>query len=694
MTEDGPNRILLVEDHDPDALHVEMLLEDRPPAPALVRARRLQEAMELAEELEIDLALLDLNLPDSRGLDTLHRFLRRFPDLGVVILSGQSDASTAAAAVGIGAQDYLVKGRFDAEVLDRALRHSLCRHRLSRRLKESEERYALALEGAHDGIWDWDLQTDTLFVSDRWREMLGFGGEDLFTRPEDWFSLVVPEDLRRLRSALNEHRRGLTECLQVEHRVRTKQGRVRWVLTRGAAVADDRGRIRRLAGSQTDITRYKEAEARLRYDAYHDRLTGLPNRALLLDRLKQAIRRRLRSPSRGFALLFIDLDHFKMVNDSMGHAVGDRFLNAFAERVRPLLRPSDTFARLGGDEFCILLEETSGDDDGERVAGRLQKALVNPLVVDNQPLFASASIGITDSNTTYTRPEDILRDADIAMYRAKARRRGGYGRMDAHEHTALVERFEMSTELRYALERNQLELHYQPIVEVSTGDLDGFEALLRWRSPSRGLVGPDTFIPIADEAGILPGLGRWAIRSAAEELTRMTGDLPMETSVSVNLSPGEFLEPDFVECLSGILAETGLEPARLVLEVTENVLMENSATAAETFRALKDMGISIDLDDFGTGFSSLSHLRHFPVDRLKIDRSFVRAMHSRKEDREIVRAIVALGRTLGKQVVAEGIETQQQLESLQSIGCDFGQGFLFAAPGNLLPFMERRAVVS
>jgi diguanylate cyclase (GGDEF)-like protein/PAS domain S-box-containing protein len=696
MTDDGLRNLLLVEDHDPDALYLQQLLEERPPAPNLVRARRLQEALVLVEEAEVEVVLLDLHLPDSRGLDTLRRFLRRVPDLPVVILSGQSDVTTAAAAVGSGAQDYLVKGRIDAELLDRALRHAHSRHGLSRRLRTSEERYHLALEGSHDGIWDWDLLTDELFVSARWREMLGFGAEDAFVRPEDWFSLVMPEDLRRLRTALNDHRRGVTPFLEVEHRVRTKQGRVRWVLTRGAAVSDDEGRVRRLAGSQTDITRYKEAEARLRYDAYHDRLTGLPNRALLLDRLQQAIRRRLRLPSRGFALLFIDLDHFKMVNDSMGHAVGDRFLCAFTERIRPLLRPSDTFARLGGDEFCILLEETSGGEDGERVAGRVQQALVNPLVVDSQPLFASASIGITDSSTAYTRPEDILRDADIAMYRAKARRRGGVGRMDAHEHSALVERFEISTELRYALERDQLELHYQPIVDVQTGDLDGFEALLRWRSPSRGLVGPDTFIPIADETGILPGLGRWAIRSAAKALSDMTetGDLTLDTSVSVNLTPREFLEPDFVEFLTEIFGETGLDPKRMVLEVTENVLMEQSAAATSTFEALKRMGVSIDLDDFGTGFSSLSHLRYFPVDRLKIDRSFVCSMHSNKEDREIVRAIVALGRTLGKRVVAEGIETQQQLESLAALGCDFGQGFLFAAPGRMWPFAERRAVVS
>ncbi|HJL42735.1 MAG TPA: EAL domain-containing protein [Myxococcales bacterium LLY-WYZ-16_1] len=686
MLDEAPQTILLLEDNDADALYVDEMLEARPPAPRLVRACGVREAIETCRSERPDLALLDLNVSDSFGLATLQAFQGAIPGIPVVVLSGQSDMGVATEAVASGAQDYLVKGRFDSELLHRSMRHARSRFELSRRLRESEERYTLALAGSHDGIWDWNLDADRLFVSERWKEMLGFGASDCFERIDDWFALVYPKDLPRLRTALEQHRVGKTEALEIEVRVRSRGGGLRWILTRGAAVRDVRGRVRRMAGSLTDITRYKEAEARLRYDAYHDRLTGLPNRALLVDRLQQAIHRSSRYPDRGFALLFIDLDRFKLVNDSMGHAVGDRFLVSFVERILPLLRPTDTFARLGGDEFCILLEEAGEHGDAELVAERLHKALREPLEVNGQVLFASASIGITDSDHPYRSPEEILRDADIAMYRAKERSRGTSGRFDGPEHSALVERFQMENELRFALHNGELDLQYQPIVDIQTGDLDGYEALLRWRSPSRGVVGPDTFIPIAEEIGLLSSLGRWTIDAAAQAVAALTRQHGTRWSVSVNLSPREFLEPDLVDHINEVLGRTRLVASQLILEVTENVLLHHGSAAEQNFEALKRLGVSIDLDDFGTGFSSLSHLRQFPVDRLKIDRSFIRDMLQRKEDREIVRAIVALGRTLGKQVVAEGVETRAQRQMLAALGCVYGQGFLFAAPGRLRPF--------
>lgn len=686
MFDDAPQTILLLEDNDADALFLDELLEACPFTPQLVRACGLQEALSLAKSEAPDLALLDLNVTDSFGLPTLQAFRDASPDIPVIVLSGQSDLGVATEAVARGAQDYLVKGRFDAELLHRSMRHARCRFELSRRLRDSEERYALALSGSYDGIWDWRLDRDELFVSDRWKEMLGFDGRDEFVRVEDWFALIHPKDLPRLRAAIRDHRDGKTAALEVELRIRAKSGGYRWVLTRGAAVKDGDDRVRRMAGSQTDITRYKEAEARLRHDAYHDQLTGLPNRALLVDRLQQAIHRRQRDESLGFALLFIDLDRFKLVNDSMGHMVGDQFLVAFVRRIQPMLRPSDTFARLGGDEFCILLEGARRPDDAEQVAERLHQSLQEPLEVEGQVLFATASIGITDSDQAYLRPEDILRDADIAMYRAKTNSRGGSGRFESKERSALVERFQMETDLRFALNNGELDLHYQPIVDIQSGDLDGYEALLRWKSPSRGMVRPDTFIPIAEDLGLLSTLGRWTIDAAACAVASLTQHYGTHWSVSVNLSPREFLEPDLVDHIREVLRKTRLTPNQLVLEVTENVLLHHGSAAEQTFEALKGLGVSIDLDDFGTGFSSLSHLRQFPVDRLKIDRSFIRDMLHRKEDREIVRAIVALGRTLGKQVVAEGVETQAQREMLAALGCVFGQGFLFAAPGRLRPF--------
>jgi diguanylate cyclase (GGDEF)-like protein/PAS domain S-box-containing protein len=679
-----PAHILLLEDSDTDAeLVTELLAERGQPAP--YRVDRVAEAIRVVGTRSFDVALLDLHVVDSRGLATLERFLTANSRIPVVVLSGQSDIETATAAVHAGAQDYIVKDRLDPELLDRALRHAASRHQLSAKLRESEQRYALAMAGAYDGLWDWDLATNKLFVSARWKQMLGLPESEVVEAPARWMSLVHPNDRPDLEQAIHTHCQGSTPHLEVEHRMRTAEGATIWVLTRGVVERDSSGHPARMAGSQTDITRYKQVEARLRHDATHDRLTGLPNRVLLLDRLQQAMQRR---GPRGFALLFLDLDRFKLINDSLGHATGDRFLQKFVERVRPIVRPADTFARLGGDEFCILLDDTVASDDASRVAERLHRVLKEPLQVGEESLFASVSIGIADSSAGYERPEDMLRDADIAMYRAKARRRGSKGPAWGEEHKSVVERFAMETELRYALGKGEMDLVYQPIVSMRTGELDGFEALLRWHSPSRGLVGPETFIPIAKDTGILPGLGRWALRRAAGSMAELTSRTGARWSVSVNLSPHELLETDLVDWVQDVLLRTQLHPSQLVLEVTEDVLLDHSAAALDAFDRLKGLGVGIDLDDFGTGFSSLSHLRQFPVDRLKIDRSFVRDMNHRKEDREIIRAIVALGRTLGKQVVAEGIEDREQLATLSTFGCAFGQGFLFAPPGPLANYTD------
>ncbi|MEM6369630.1 MAG: EAL domain-containing protein [Myxococcota bacterium] len=671
-----PRNILLLEDSDSDAAHVQELLEGL----SIQRASTLEQALLLAGQGDFDLALLDLHVPDAQGHQALLAFKRFHPDIPVVVMSGTAAVETAVRAVEQGAQDYLVKGRLDRELIRRSIRHARSRHELARRLVESERRYALAMEGAYDGLWEWDLVEGSLFVSRRWKSMLGHEEDAEFSHPADWMGRIHPVDLPEVERAIQSHLDGGVPHIHVEHRVRTRDGALLWVLTRGVAQRSPAGRPLRVAGSMSDISRFKQAEARLRHEATHDRLTGLPNRALLIDRLQFCIQKRRRQSS--FAVLFIDLDRFKMVNDTMGHAVGDEFLRTFVRRIRPLVRPSDTFARLGGDEFCLLLEDTHGSEDPERVADRIHAALQEPLEVARKSLFASASIGVADSSQNYQRPEDMIRDADIAMYRAKAKRSGSK-RAETAAHGALVERFELENELRFALDRGEMFIAYQPIVGLESQTVRGYEALLRWRSPRRGVVKPETFIPIAKEMGILGHLGRWTLGEACTQIAslgRTTGTRP---TVSVNLSPLELLEQDLVGWLESLLERSALPPECLILEVTEDVLLEQTSRAFQAFAELKRTGISIDLDDFGTGFSSLSHLRQFPVDRLKVDKSFVQNIQTRKEDREIVRAIVALGRTLGKQVVAEGIETQSQLAVVRSIGCDFGQGWYFGHPGPL-----------
>lgn len=672
-----PRKILLLEDSDPDAARVEELLEGLD----IERAGTLHQALSLASEQAFDLALLDLHVPDARGHQALLAFKNYHPAIPVVVMSGTADVETAVRAVEHGAQDYLVKGRLDRELIRRSIRHARSRHELARRLVESERRYALAMEGAYDGLWEWDMKEDHLFVSGRWKTMLGHDESADFGHPADWMGRIHPVDLPEVEQAIQAHLEGGPPQIHVEHRIRTRDGALLWVLTRGVAQRDPEGRPLRIAGSMSDISRFKQAEARLRHEATHDRLTGLPNRSLLIDRIQFCIQKRRRQSS--FATLFIDLDRFKMINDTMGHAVGDEFLQAFVRRIRPLVRPSDTFARLGGDEFCLLLEDTRGSEDPERVADRIHAALKQPLEVSGKSLYASASIGVADSSQNYERPEDMIRDADIAMYRAKAKRSGSKAIAETAAHGALVARFELENELRFALDRGEIFLSYQPIVDLERGGVSGYEALLRWRSPKRGVVNPETFIPIAKEMGLLGDLGRWALSEACGQIAslgRTTGTSP---TVSVNLSPIELLEQDLVGWLQMLMERSELPPACLILEVTEDVLLEQTARAYQAFEELKRTGISIDLDDFGTGFSSLSHLRQFPVDRLKVDKSFVQNIQTRKEDREIVRAVVALGRTLGKRVVAEGIETLSQLQVIREIGCDFGQGWYFGHPGPL-----------
>jgi diguanylate cyclase (GGDEF)-like protein len=426
----------------------------------------------------------------------------------------------------------------------------------------------------------------------------------------------------------------------------------------------------------------EETKEHFRHAAFHDSLTGLPNRSLFSELLTAEIESSKIQPSRLFAVLFIDLDRFKNINDSLGHSYGDLLLVAFAKRLERILRPVDTLARFGGDEFAILLSTIVSPDDVVRVATRILEDLTTPFELEKSSSFTSASIGIALSSTGYDRPEDILRDADTAMYRAKENGKGRYELFDKDMHAKAVSRLRLERDLRQAIEEKQFCVYYQPIIGLETGKLAGFEALVRWNHPTAGLVPPSEFIPVAEETGLIVQIGQWVLEEACAATRRWQQESPRhrDLTLSVNLSPRQVSQPDLLEQVVGALERSGLDPRCLKLEITESVVMENADAAIVLFKRLRALGVQLSIDDFGTGYSSLSYLHRFPLSHLKIDRSFVSRMTETKDNAEIVRTIITLAHNLGMKVIAEGVETSEQNELLRSLGCEYGQGYLFSRP--------------
>jgi diguanylate cyclase (GGDEF)-like protein/PAS domain S-box-containing protein len=556
------------------------------------------------------------------------------------------------------------------------------RSRVETALRESEARYALAVQGANDGIWDWDLKRNKIYFSPRWKSMLGFGEDEIGDSPAEWFDRVHPEDIERTRLDITNHVKGLTSHLENEHRMLHKDGSYRWVLSRGLVVRNGEGNVSRMAGSQADITDRKMAEQRLLHDAFHDTLTDLPNRALFMDRLMYAVERAKRREDYQFAVLYLDLDRFKDVNDSLGHMIGDKLLIATGRMLEASLRPTDTVARLGGDEFVIMLEDINDVGDATRVAERVLRRLGQPFRLNDHMTSVTASIGIVLSVTGYQRAEDVLRDADIAMYRAKALGKARYEIFDPAMRDRIMERLTLETQLRQALELQELRVFYQPIVSLETGEMSGVEALVRWQHPERDLLSPIDFIPLAEETGLIIPLDRWVMAEACRQLTEWDILTPLDPllSVSVNISSKQLAEPDLVQVVEDILNGTGLDPHRLKLEITESAIIENHERTADIFQELHALGIQIQIDDFGIGYSSLSYLPRFHLDGLKIAQTFVSMMEKDNNLLKIIQSIVMLTHGLGMGVIAEGVETEEQLMSLRALGCEFGQGYLVSRP--------------
>jgi len=491
-------------------------------------------------------------------------------------------------------------------------------------------------------------------------------------------NVVVPEDLMSEAESFYKNVTGGLS-LSKETICMHKDGRRIPVSMHGYPVTID-GDIHGIFYVYTDISERKAFEEQLSHQAFHDSLTALPNRALFMERLSRAVSRAKRRDDYNFAVLLLDLDKFKKINDSLGHQAGDELLISIAHRIKPYLRNVDTLARLGGDEFAIILEEFSAPREVIHIANRIQALMQQPFVLKGKEVFSSCSIGIVLDTKSYIDAADLLRDADIAMYRSKEQHRG---RMvfNRKMHDRVLHNITLENELRLALANNELELYYQPIVAVNSQRIMGFEALVRWNHPTRGLLPPNRFIPIAEESGLIIPLGQWGLRQACVQLVEWLALVPENTSLTmnVNLSPKQFLQGDLVEFVRQVIQETGIPPAALRLEITENVIMHDAELAVEKLTRLKKLGVNIAIDDFGTGYSSLSYLQRFPIDCLKIDRSFISGPDTGEND-EIVRAIVALAQNLGLGVVAEGVETETQLSLLRDLSCENAQGFMFSRP--------------
>ncbi len=572
----------------------------------------------------------------------------------------------------------------NADLYHQARQEITERQKVESALRESEERYALAVRAANDGLWDWNLKKGQIYYSPRWKQMLGYSDEEISDNPNEWFNRVHPDDLAQLRNNISVHIKGLSAHFECEYRIQHSNGTYRWMLSRGMAVIGSDKAALRLAGSQTDITVRKQAENKLLHDAFHDSLTELPNRALFIDRLKHVIERSKRDNSNIYAVIFLDLDRFKDVNDSLGHLTGDQLLVATAHLLKSILRPMDTVARLGGDEFVILLEDIRDVSDVTRVSERIQKKLMQAALLPNHTIFMSASMGIVLSTTGYNHPEDVLRDADTAMYRAKENGRTRYEIFDNAMRDQIMLRLDIESALRKAIEKEELDVFYQPVVDVKTGRIVWFEALVRWKHAERGLLPPSEFVPLADETGLIVQLDRLVMRKAAAQLVKwqkqFVNDPPF--GVSVNISGKHITQPDFVEYIVQTLEETGLNPASLNLEITENAVMGNFEIILDVLDRLQAHGIQVQIDDFGVGYSSLNYLSHAAIKVLKIDRSFISKILKDPNYMKIVQAIIKLTHGLNLTVVAEGVETKEQLTQLSKLDCEYIQGKLISMPAD------------
>lgn len=699
VIEDDPNYFILVN---------ERLSPSRNPLFELIRSKHLQSGLERLGGGDIDVVLLDLMLPDSEGFETFLKLHKAFPSVPVIILTAVDDDELAAQSIAWGAQDYLTKGSFDRELLVKSICYAISRNqaqaqlqkyyqeneRSKRTLQDRDERFRSLVSNIPGAVYRYTLakpgEWKMDFISDAIKGIMGlptaeFMGQGITT----FFERVLPQDLPLLQDAFDKAvREG--SMFSVDYRIRHINGDFRWVHDHGRAIRDEDGRVTHVDGIISDTTERTKEKERFNQLVYYDALTNLPNRELFVDRLDQSIQQARRKKESG-AVLALDLDHFKRINDTLGHPIGDQLIKAVSVRLLKVLFDSDTITRLGGGSFMILLPRVAKTEDAENVANKLLSAFKAPFLINEHELFTSCSIGIAIFPNDGEVSDILIKNADAAMHIAKERGKDRFQLFSSSIANNSFERLVLENSLRRALERNEFRLFYQPQLDLHTGKTVGVEALIRWQHPDLGFVPPMEFIPIAEETGLIHPIGEWVLKTACAQKKIWDQQGFAGLQVSVNLSARQFHYATLVDMVGDTIRKSGIDPKCLDLELTESTIMDRLEETTQTLRRLKNMGAHISIDDFGTGYSSLMYLKTFPIDTIKIDKSFVDEVITNPDDQAITQAIISMAHSLKLNVVAEGVETREQLELLRSQSCDVIQGYLYAKP---MPAEEVTAFLS
>ena len=685
MSEKSMKMLLIVEDNAGDARLLREMFNDRGPHDTeLTHVECMSDAERHLAERAVDIVLLDLGLPDAQGLEAVRRARAAAPRVPLVVLTGLDDESLAAQALQEGAQDYLIKGQIEARGLLRALRYAIERKNMEEALFLEKELAQVTLNSIGDAVACTDISGNITFLNLVAERMTGWPREEGTGRPMAEVLRILDATSREtiqnpMELAVGKNR---TVHLPLNCVMISRDGFEIPIEDSASPIHNREGRATGAVIVFRDVSAAQAMALQMAHSAQHDFLTGLPNRMLLNDRVTQAIALAQRHMKK-VAVLFLDLDGFKHINDSLGHPIGDKLLQSVAKRLVDCGRSSDTVSRQGGDEFVVLLSEVEQSDDAAITARRMLQAVAEPHSIGQHDLHVTTSIGVSIFPDDGLDAETLIKNADTAMYQAKENGHQSYQFFKPAMNVRAVERQSIEESLRRALERREFALHYQPIIDLKTGEITRAEALIRWTHPTRGPVPPSQFIPVAEDCGLILPIGNWVLREACKQAqTWINAGLPLVT-MAVNISAMEFRDEHFLAGVFAILDETGLDPRFLELELTESVLMKRAESTESILKTLRAKGVQVAVDDFGTGYSSLSYLRKFPIDALKIDQSFVRQITTAPDETTIVTAIISMGRSLKLRVVAEGVETQEELAFLQAHQCDEAQGYFFSRP--LLP---------